>query len=158
MSAIPEDMCAYCGHELRDCRPGAFVGELELVVRFVPRPPDALDGFAHRLALRLEIAAPRERPEPAERLLAVDHVGGRFHMAPVDPRSSAIVHCGRFMKIGGGEVAGSLLQTNEPLPLVLGSLDEELSRQNQASADDRADDRQHRVRDHANSPYPSRGG
>src|SRR6266702_6765111 len=117
MSAIPEDMCAYCGHELRDCRPGAFVGELELVVRFVPRPPNALDGFAHRLALRLEIAAPRKRPEPTERLLAVDHVGGRFHTAHVCPRPPAIVHRGRLLEIGSGQVAGCLLQTNEPHPL-----------------------------------------
>lgn len=104
------------------------------------------------LALRLEIAAPRKRPEPAERLLAVDHVGGRFHTAHVCPRPPAIIHRGRPLQIGSGQVAGCLLQANEPHPLVLGSLHEELPRQNQASADDRADDRQHCVRDHASSP------
>src|SRR5712691_6035372 len=100
--------------------------------------------------MRLEIAAPRKRPETTERLLAVDDVGGRFHMTPVYPRPPAIVRRSRLLEIRGGQVAGCLLQANEPHPLVFGSLDEELPRQNQASADDRADDRQHRVRDHPN--------
>jgi len=102
--------------------------------------------------MRLEIAAPRKRPETTERLLPIDHVGGRLHLTPVHPCPPAIVRRGRLLEIGGGKVTGRLLQTNEPYPLVFGSLDEELSCQNQASADDGADDRQYRVRDNANSP------
>jgi hypothetical protein len=63
--------------------------------------------------MRLEFAAPRKRPETAERLLAVDDVGGRFHVTPVYPRPPAIGRPGVFWptpfqpwQLSGSEIMG----------------------------------------------------
>jgi hypothetical protein len=39
--------------------------------------------------MRLEIAAPRKRPETTERLLPIDHVGGRLHLTQILPPPAA---------------------------------------------------------------------
>ena len=76
----------------------------------------------HGLPIRLEIPAPRKRPETTERLLAVDDICSCYHLTHVYPRPPTIIRRGRLLKIRGGQVAGCLLQANEPHPLVFGSL------------------------------------